>query len=714
MKETPPLMACCRRNRFMMRNDLKKQREYFEKKKMQRKTKIPLPSSPKDTGSGSVDLVTLFIVNQIAAKKENCELPKITHLNDNRGCVGLIKGEPLELPMSPCSSSRLSLVESQPQYSFNGIRKRKHCFPEGFKCQQLSPVLESNLSDNSASDYQLAHIADTLSPFSSSSSASSSGLFPLQLKGQTQLFPLQLRGQTQPQRSPRPWGATSKKAQVLSSSHGECRCSVYLDVTLCSALQFRPYSHPSGMRESPPGGAVPAGPPRYHQTPSLSTVLFGSTGSTETRNKDIHTLGFSLKQPDSEELLTEEELFRGFSNEFRSDAYFGKGNSKISLKADSQNSSSKPPDVKQPHSIHPIPDSLTQLSDCADVTSSCLEQNHASVDCGGSSPSYSPRGGYFSSESDDENDCHQCVQERPHSLPAQLRPDGTLGASEASPWSPPPAPCERSPGSRSSYDLGAGTSPGLSERLCNCASSNCSLTDRGGRYRAQSLITARHKIVATQTRDMGTQTVLPETCQTTEASTQCSFAPERNTNNHCQCCTLGNDSKQLCVAAGGVVPTQVHRGQASPRDGGLRHGARPDWIRVRREEQEHTPWRRVTTGEDRTGHLSINSVHKPLHLLTESRVSMQSPATPILGDVLSTNVTESDKQMDQRVDRVKGEVLDPVGREGEALITNLAEKQQKVTSEDGVTRLSEEDQTLHEISDVLLMLKERKKSEGSA
>ena len=61
--------------------------------------------------------------------------------------------------------------------------------------------------------------------------------------------------------------------------------------------------------------------------------------------------------------------------------------------------------------------------------------------------------------------------------------------------------------------------------------------------------------------------------------------------------------------------------------------------------------------------------------------------------------------MDQRVDRVKGEVLDPVGREGEALITNLAEKQQKVTSEDGVTRLSEEDQTLHEISDVLLMLK---------
>ena len=237
-----------------------------------------------------------------------------------------------------------------------------------------------------------------------------------------------------------------------------------------------------------------------------------------------------------------------------------------------------------------------------------------------------------------ENDCHQCEQERPPSLTAQPGPDGTLGASKASPWDPPPAPCQRSPGSRSSYNPGAGTSPGLSQSLCDCASSSCGLTDRSGRYQARSLITARHKIVSTQTRDMGTQTVLTETCQTSEASTQCSFAPERSTNNHCQCCPLGNDSKQDCVAADGVVPTQAHRGQASLRDGGLRHGARPDWIRVRREEEEeHTPWRRATTGEDMTGHLSINSVQKPHP--TESRVIMQRPATPILGEVLSTNVT---------------------------------------------------------------------------
>ncbi|KAK0155246.1 Craniofacial development protein 2 [Merluccius polli] len=125
--------------------------------------------------SGNMDLVTLFIVNQIAAKKEIKDPPKVTVLREDKGLAKNMKNRPLELPMSPGSPSQLSLSESEPYSSVQSVKKRKHCFPDGFKCQQLSPVLESTFSDHSSSEPVQHHLPHPLSPFSSSSACSGQG-----------------------------------------------------------------------------------------------------------------------------------------------------------------------------------------------------------------------------------------------------------------------------------------------------------------------------------------------------------------------------------------------------------------------------------------------------------------------------------------------------------------------------------------------------------
>ncbi|XP_053717383.1 uncharacterized protein LOC128756766 isoform X2 [Synchiropus splendidus] len=231
------------RKRLMMKDDAKRQREFFERTKMQQRLKKmglpPVPSSPKGSACVSMDLLTLFVVNQIASKKENKEPPKVALFSGGKGSKKKQK-QPLVLPMSPGSPSKLSLMDAQ-SCSFPGP-PQKYVIPQRFKYQQLSPVLESAFSDISASDYQRS------SPFSSKSSASS-GRVSLQLN-------LLQRSQQSPLCQPSPWGTSvleRTEFPPLSEPRGTCaeaswktsftlvpQHSPSADLLPCSVAQERP------------------------------------------------------------------------------------------------------------------------------------------------------------------------------------------------------------------------------------------------------------------------------------------------------------------------------------------------------------------------------------------------------------------------------------------------------------------------------------------
>ncbi|XP_048466080.1 uncharacterized protein LOC125485755 [Rhincodon typus] len=104
------------RNRIKLKQQKKQQKEFFEKRKLKTKFKLlDTPLSPQQNSSVSWDLLTLHIVNRIAAKKEQIDGPnKVNQVNMKKDTKMPIRQHNIELPMSPCSTpSRIFLEESK-------------------------------------------------------------------------------------------------------------------------------------------------------------------------------------------------------------------------------------------------------------------------------------------------------------------------------------------------------------------------------------------------------------------------------------------------------------------------------------------------------------------------------------------------------------------------------------------------------------------------
>ncbi|XP_030072630.1 regulator of DNA class I crossover intermediates 1 [Microcaecilia unicolor] len=143
------------RTRIMLKQERRRQKEFFEKKKLKSKMEMLEESiSPTKNNSVSLDLLNLYVVNQISMKKErNSILSKAVHVNMNKGTTVPLRKCNVNLSMSP-STIPLKICLDYTQNCMQQQRKTnkmKH-LSESIRNELLLPVIESNC--NSSMEYQ--------------------------------------------------------------------------------------------------------------------------------------------------------------------------------------------------------------------------------------------------------------------------------------------------------------------------------------------------------------------------------------------------------------------------------------------------------------------------------------------------------------------------------------------------------------------------------
>ncbi|XP_069766132.1 regulator of DNA class I crossover intermediates 1 [Narcine bancroftii] len=136
------------RNRIKLKQQKRQQKEYFEKRKLKTKYKLLAPPvSPQQNSSVSWDLLTLHIVNRIAARKESVDtLNNIIQVDMKKDTKVPMRRHNIELSMSPCSTpSRIILEESQCSMKEKEWNSKQHfTLATNLRYGETSPVIHSN------------------------------------------------------------------------------------------------------------------------------------------------------------------------------------------------------------------------------------------------------------------------------------------------------------------------------------------------------------------------------------------------------------------------------------------------------------------------------------------------------------------------------------------------------------------------------------------
>ncbi|XP_073733805.1 regulator of DNA class I crossover intermediates 1 isoform X3 [Callorhinus ursinus] len=131
--------------RVLMKQERRKQKEYFEKKRLKSKMKLLGVSSPVKNSTVSLDLLNLYMVNHISCQKKTPEtVRKPIHVNMHRDIKMPLRKHNLELPMSPHrvpSNLRIDDID-------NRLGSKKELAPVQLSEVNYSNSLVSKLNEN--------------------------------------------------------------------------------------------------------------------------------------------------------------------------------------------------------------------------------------------------------------------------------------------------------------------------------------------------------------------------------------------------------------------------------------------------------------------------------------------------------------------------------------------------------------------------------------